>query len=297
MSPLNRVRRLVTAVCAALLVLVMSACSGQAQQVGGGGDDKQITIGYVPWAETVATSNLWKVLLEKQGYTVELKNLEVAALYTGVSQGQIDLFTTSTPKVHEDYRKRFEGKFVDVGTWYDSLIQGFVVPNYVDAKSIKDLEGRAEEFDGRIVGIEAGSGLMDDAHQKATKDYDLKGYDIVDGSSPAMQAALDKAVKAKDPVIVTLWQPHWAFEKYQIRLLEDPAKSFGGNDTYRLVASKEFAENKEVIDQLAKFHMTPGQLQSLELDIEDAGQGKEQQAVEAWIEENKAVVDEWATGA
>lgn len=250
-----------------------------------------------PGRETVATSNLWKVLLEKQGYTVELKNLEVAALYTGVSQGQIDLFTTSTPKVHEDYRKRFEGKFVDVGTWYDSLIQGFVVPNYVDAKSIKDLEGRAEEFDGRIVGIEAGSGLMDDAHQKATKDYDLKGYDIVDGSSPAMQAALDKAVKAKDPVIVTLWQPHWAFEKYQIRLLEDPAKSFGGNDTYRLVASKEFAENKEVIDQLAKFHMTPGQLQSLELDIEDAGQGKEQQAVEAWIEENKAVVDEWATGA
>ena len=40
-----------------------------------------------------------------------------------------------------------------------------------------------------------------------------------------MLAALDTAIKAKKPVVVTLWQPHWAFQKYQIRLLDDPAQS------------------------------------------------------------------------
>jgi glycine betaine/proline transport system substrate-binding protein len=291
-SHLNQVRRLLITACAALLVFAIPACSGQTQQVGGA-DDKHITIGTVPWAETIATSNLWKELLERQGYTVELKNLDVAALYNGVAEGQIDLFTTSTPKVHEDYWERFSDDFVDVGTWYDTLIQGFAVPKYVDAQSITDIKGRAAEFDGKIVGIEANSGLMHDAHEKAVKDYDLTGYDIVDGSTPAMLAALDTAIKAKKPVVVTLWQPHWAFQKYQIRLLDDPAQSFGGIDTYHVVASKKFAENKEVIYQLGAFHMTPEQLQSLELDIENTGQGNELQAVKAWIEQNQSVVDKW----
>ena len=57
MSPLNRVRRLLITACAALLVFAIPACSGQTQQVGGA-DDKHITIGTVPWAETIATSNL-----------------------------------------------------------------------------------------------------------------------------------------------------------------------------------------------------------------------------------------------
>ena len=59
------------------------------------------------------------------------------------------------------------------------------------------------------------------------------------------------------------------------------------------MASKKFAENKEVIYQLGAFHMTPEQLQSLELDIENAGQGNEPQAVKAWIEQNQSVVDKW----
>ena len=289
MSSLTRVRRLLIAACAALLVFAIPACSG-------GTDDKHITIGTVAWDETIATSNLWKELLEQQGYTVDLKDVDVASLYAGVAQGQIDLFTTSNPKVHEDYWERFGDDFVDVGTWYDLLIQGFAVPEYVDAHSITDLKGRAAEFDGKIIGIEAGSGLMKDAHAEAVNDYDLTGYAIVDGSTPAMLGALDTAIKAKKPVVVTLWRPHWAFQKYQIRLLDDLAQSFGGNDTYHVVASKKFAENKEVIYQLEAFHMTPEQLQSLELDIENAGQGNELQAVKAWIEENRSVVDKWTRG-
>jgi glycine betaine/proline transport system substrate-binding protein len=289
MSSLTRVRRLLIAACAALLVFAIPACSG-------GTDDKHITIGTVAWDETIATSNLWKELLEQQGYTVDLKDVDVASLYAGVAQGQIDLFTTSNPKVHEDYWERFGDDFVDVGTWYDLLIQGFAVPEYVDAHSITDLKGRAAEFDGKIIGIEAGSGLMKDAHAEAVNDYDLTGYAIVDGSTPAMLGALDTAIKAKKPVVVTLWQPHWAFQKYRIRLLDDPAQSFGGIDTYHVVASKKFAENKEVIYQLAAFHMTPEQLESLELDIENTGQGNALQAVKAWIEENRSVVDKWTRG-
>ena len=133
---------------------------------------------------------------------------------------------------------------------------------------------------------------MDDAHERAVKYYDLTGYDIVDGSTPAMLAALDTAIKAKKPVVVTLWQPHWAFQKYQIRLLDDPAQSFGGIDTYHVVATRSSPRTRRSSTSSPR-SMTPEQLQSLELDIENAGQGNELQAVKAWIEQNQSVVDKW----
>jgi glycine betaine/proline transport system substrate-binding protein len=293
-----RSRRLLAAVTVPLLALVLSACSGEAQKTvasGGeqGADSKHVTIGYIAWDENIANSFLWKELLEKQGYTVDLKELEVAALYSGVAQGQLDVFMAATPAAHKDYWDRFSEDFVTVGQWYDTLVQGLAVPDYVEATSIKDLEGRANEFDGRVVGIEPGTGLMSMTHGKAVEDYDLSGYEIIDGSSPAMLAALQKALKDEEPIVVTLWQPHWAFSKFPIHLLEDPEKSYGENDVYNVIASKQFAENKEVVDQLADFHMEPDELQSLELMITDAGTGKEQEAVQAWIEDNQSVVEGW----
>lgn len=297
-------RRLTTSIIGATLAIAttvsVSACSSSgpasanADAGGGGGASKTINIGYIAWDENIANSYLWKELLEQQGYQVKLSQLEVAGLYSGVADGQLDLFICATPKTHSDYWKRFDNKFTVLGQWYDTLTQAVAVPDYTGLKSMADLKGKENEFNGQIVGIEAGSGLMRQLHDNAVKDYDLSGYKILDGSTPAMLAALDKAVKAKKPIAVTLWQPHWAFSKYPMVLLEDPKGSFGGIDTYKTIASKKFAEgNKKVSAELAKFHMTPEQLQSLELMISEAGQGKEQEAAKAWIAKNESVVKAW----
>ncbi len=294
-------RRFTNALAGATLAVVtgvaLTACSSTgavSTKVGDGGAGKNISIGYIAWDENVANSYLWKELLEEQGYQVKLTQLEVAALYSGVANGQLDIFMAATPKTHSDYWARFDDKFTVLGQWYDTLTQAVAVPDYTGLTSMEDLKGKANEFDGQIVGIEAGSGLMRDLHTKATKDYDLSGYKMLDGSTPAMLAALDKAVKAKDPIAVTLWQPHWAFSKYPMVLLKDPKGSFGGNDVYKTIASKGFAEsNTKVAGELSKFHMTPDQLQSLELKITDAGQGKEQEAVKAWVAENRSIVEGW----
>jgi glycine betaine/proline transport system substrate-binding protein len=297
-------RRATTVLGAALAAatgLTLSACSSggaaKAGSAGGGQSSKTINIGYISWDENVANSYLWKELLEEQGYKVNLNQLEVAALYSGVAQGQLDIFMAATPKTHSDYWQRFDKKFTVLGQWYDTLSQSVAVPDYTGLKTMDDLKGKSNEFNGEIVGIEAGSGLMRQLHDNAVKDYDLSGYKILDGSTPAMLAALDKAIKAKKPIAVTLWQPHWAFSKYPMVLLEDPKGSFGGNDVYKTIASKQFADgNKKVADELAKFHMTPEQLQSLELKISEAGQGKEQAAAKAWIGENESVVKAWTGG-
>ncbi|MFI6674064.1 glycine betaine ABC transporter substrate-binding protein [Kribbella sp. NPDC050470] len=285
-----------TAVVALAVALLLAACSGNAQSVssnGGGGDDKSVTIGYVPFDEVIAVSYLWKNLLEKQGYQVEMQQLEVATVYQGVANGQLDVFFGGVPITHKDYWDRFGKDFTTVGQWYDTLLQGIAVPNYSGLKKLSDLQGKSAQFGGQIVGIEAGSGLMRQTSQDATKTYDLSGYKIIDGSTPAMLAALDKAIAQKQNIAVTLWTPHWAFERYPITMLQDDKKAYPGNDTYKVVVSKDFAANSAVVDEWKGFHMTEDQLSTLMLDITNAGQGKEDTAVQDWIAKNQAVADGW----
>lgn len=281
---------------AAVVAIALAGCGGGTAADGdqASSGDKSITIGYIAWDENVANSFLWKELFERQGYDVELKQLEVAALYSGVALGDLDVFMCATPKTHADYWDRYADKFVTVGQWYDTLVQGLAVPDYVPITSMEQLKGKAAEFDGKIVGIESGSGLMRMLHTKAVKDYPLDGYKIIDASTPAMLAALDKALREKKPILVTLWKPHWAFTKYPVHLLKDPKGSFGDNDVYKVIASENFNdEDPSAIKELARFHLTPDQLGSLELAINEAGQGKAQAGAKKWIEQHQSAVDKW----
>jgi ABC-type proline/glycine betaine transport system substrate-binding protein len=64
--------------------------------------------------------------------------------------------------------------------------------------------------------------------------YGLGDYQLVEGRSPAMYASLDAAVKQKQPIVVPLWQPHWAFSRGQ------------GNE--QASVTKWVAENQQVTD-------------------------------------------------
>lgn len=284
-------------VSVAALILMMTACSNATQSVTGGNGNPDskgtVTIGVVPFDEVIAASNLWKNILEKQGYTVHLQQLEVATVYQGLSSGAVDVYMGATPLTHKDYWDRFSKDFVTSGEWYDTLVQGLAVPTYTGLKTVCDLQGKAAEFNGQIVGIEAGSGLMRASVEDVPKVYDMTGFTVVEGSTPAMLAALDKAINAKAPIVVTLWQPHWAFSRYDLTMLEDDKGAYPPSDVFNVIVSKKFSENTAVTDQFKRFHMDPDQLQSLELAITEAGTGNEQQAVQQWIDENQAAVQKW----
>lgn len=274
--------------------LALTACSGETVTAtgGGGADGKSIDIGYIAWDESIANTYLWKELLEKQGYTVNLFQLEVAALYSGVAQGDLDVFMSSTPLVHEDYYDEFSDQFHQVGQWYDTLVQGVAVPDYVDLTTMEELAADPDAVGGRIIGIEPGSGLMRMLKDAAVEDYGLDAFEIVDGSTPAMLASLDTAIAQEKPIAVTLWNPHWALNKYPVHLLEDSEQSFGEPDVYTSIVSQEFMDSEDpFLEQLERFHMTPEQLLGLEQMISETGD--EEKAVVEWISQNEDVVAEW----
>ena len=293
----------------ALIVASITACSGQGSSFSGpsgggsgggnsGAADKNLSVAVVAgWDEDVAASNLWKSLLEERGYTVNMQELDVASTFTGVANGQLDLYLDAwLPTTHAVYWDRFKDQLETVTTWQTGK-NTLVVPDYVDVTSIADLKGRAAEFDGRIVGIEAGAGEMKAMREKIIPTYELTDMNLVEGSSPAMLATLDSAIKQNEPVVVTLWQPHWAFSRYNLKVLEDPQGAWGAPDEMQIIATKGWsAANPEAAGWLKNFTITPEQLSSLMLKLQEAGKGQEQVATKQWITENQQAVDAWFAG-
>ncbi|MFJ5779638.1 ABC transporter permease/substrate binding protein [Streptomyces sp. NPDC093094] len=262
------------------------------------GKGREIRIGYIPWDEGIASTYLWKELLERRGFDVTTTQYTAGPLYTGLATGQIDFQTDSwLPVTHAEYWKKYGKQLDDLGKWYGPTSLELAVPSYMkDVDTLADLKEHAADFGGRIVGIEPSAGMMGLLKDKVLKEYGLEGsYEVVDGSTPAMLAELKRAYAAKKPVAVTLWSPHWAYSDYDLKKLKDPEGAWGAGDGVHTLARDGFAaDNPEVGRWLKDFSMTEQQLTSLESRIQKAGKGKEQDAVRAWLKDDPGLVDRWA---
>ncbi|UFR05523.1 ABC transporter permease/substrate binding protein [Streptomyces sp. Go40/10] len=262
------------------------------------GKGKEIRIGYIPWDEGIASTFLWKELLEERGFKVTTTQYAAGPLYTGLATGQLDFQTDSwLPTTHAEYWTKYGKQLDDLGKWYGPTSLELSVPSYVkDVNSLTDLEDHASEFHGKIIGIEPSAGMMGLLKSKVLKEYGLEGaYDVVDGSTPAMLAELKRAYARKEPVVVTLWSPHWAYSDYDLKKLEDPKGAWGRGDGVHTLARKGFAaDNPQVGQWLKDFSMTEEQLTGLEARIQKSGRGKEQDAVRDWLRQHPGLVDRWA---
>jgi len=283
-------------VFALVAVLVMSFAAGCSNTNTPSDDDAKdkgnVTIGYVNWAECIAVSNLWKVILEDEGYQVELMQLDAAPLFVGLNKGDIDFFMDAwLPITHETYWNEYKDNLEDYGIWYTEPAKiGLVVPKYVTIDSIAEMKDNAEKFDSKIIGIDPGAGIMK-ASDRANQSYDL-GFEVVQGSEPAMMVALGKAYDKNEWVAITGWSPHWMFAKYDLKYLEDPMGEYGEAEEVHTLANKEFSTKQpEVAAMLKKFKMTDAQIGTLEGLINDGMEPAD--AAKKWIEDNKDKVEEW----
>ncbi|MFI5669984.1 ABC transporter permease/substrate binding protein [Streptomyces sp. NPDC051704] len=285
------------AVVLALVAGGLNTFGGSGQPTASGADavgkGRKISIGYIPWDEGIASTYLWKELLERRGFQVEAKQLELGALFTGLAGGQVDFQTDAwLPVTQAQYWEKYGNKVDDLGSWYEPTSIELTVPSYMkDVTSLADLKGKGDRFKGRIIGIEPSAGAMGILKGKLLKEYGLDGeYKVVDGSTPGMLAELKRAYEKQEPVAVVLWSPHWAYASYDLKKLEDPKGAWGKGDGIHTLARKGFAQDEpEVASWLRSFKLSEAQLTGLEAKIQEAGKGKEQQAVRTWLQEHPEV--------
>jgi glycine betaine/proline transport system substrate-binding protein len=290
--------RLAAGLLALLLATAAAACGSDDGGASGGGGGDTITLGIIPsWTDGLATAHLWQHVLEDEGYDVEIEEIaEAAPLYTGVANGDIDVYPSAWPEVtHASYMKEYGDDLEDLGAYYEGAKLTFAVPKYVDLDSIEELKDNSERFDSKIIGIEPGAGLTKVTKDSVIPDYGLDdaGFKLVESSTTAMLAELKQAVAGKEDIVVTLWRPFWANSEFPVKDLEDPKNALGEPETLNAIATKGFSdEQPEVAKMFGNLKLTDEQYGSLEnLVVNEYGAGKEAEAVDAWLKENPDFAD------
>ena len=280
---------------AAVAVVIVVAVAAIALMGGDAGED-ELRFGYVTWDGEVASTNVLTLILEEAGYKVEMVPVDAGPLYQGLSQGTLD-FTTSAwlPITHASYIDKYGDKIDRVGVNLEDCKIGMAVPKYVydtGVQSIADLKEHVSEFDGRIVGIEPGAGVVM-ATERAIEEYGLDGYTLQTSSSAGMLAELKSAYGKGEWIAVTLWSPHWAFSEWEMEYLEDPEGCYGGVEVVETITRKGFADEHPGAYAIIKaFNWTQEDCQSVMRDIFAEGMD-EREAAQKWIDANRERVDEW----
>ncbi|WP_029459861.1 glycine betaine ABC transporter substrate-binding protein [Solidesulfovibrio alcoholivorans] len=257
------------------------------------GKKNVVKIAYVEWSCATASTNLVKAVLEEKLHKkVEIVPVSAAAMWQAVASGDVDAMVTAwLPVTHGAYLEKVKNKVDDLGVIVSGAKIGLVVPDYVTIDSIADLAGAKAKFGGRIIGIDPGAGLMAKT-EKALKEYDLKGYKLVEGSDATMTAALGDAVKHKEWIVVTGWTPHWKFGRWQLKYLQDPKNVFGGEETIHAIARKGLQQEKPAVYAFLTCYKLPmADLQALMAANKD--NGKPYANAKKFIADHPKLVEGW----
>lgn len=246
------------------------------------------------WDEGIAAFELWKHVLEDKGYAVDLVYADPAAAYTGVANGQYDLaLDTWLPITHADYMQTYGDQLVDLGAWNDEAKLTIAVNEDAPISSLTELAAKADLFGNRLVGIEAGAGLTTVTQNDVIPGYGLGGMEFAVSSTPAMLTELQRATDAGQNIAVTLWRPHWAYNAFPVKDLEDPDGLLGAAEGIHSVASTSFADEfPDVQKWISAFRMDNELLYSLEDAMFNGASGDDHgPAVAEWVAANRTWVD------
>ncbi|WP_134774198.1 glycine betaine ABC transporter substrate-binding protein [Ornithinimicrobium flavum] len=287
--------------------LLLAACGGDAEPAGDDpgaeGPSGTITLGFLPsWTDGLSTAYLLENQLEQMGYTVEMETLtEPAPLYAGLANGDVDMYPSAWSEVtHADYMEEYGDSIEDLGSYYDSAVLTIAVPEYVDIDSLEELADNADRFDGQVIGIEPGAGLTRVTNESVFPTYGLDAeFELVTSSTTAMLTELRNAVENEEDIVVTLWRPFWANAEFPVKDLEDPEGALGEPEALHFLGREGFAEEfPEAAEWIGQLSLDDDQYGSLEdLVVNEYGEGREAEAVEAWIEENPDALPELPTAS
>lgn len=288
--------------------LALTACgddggNGGNDEAGGNGDGGgdgngggEITLAvFNGWAEGIAVSNLWKHILEEDGYTVNLEQADPAPVFSGLSTGDYD-FTMDVwePITHASYLEEYGDDLEELGTWNENSKLTIAVNEDAPIESLDELAENADAFGNTLVGIDPGAGLTETTEDEVIPTYGLEDMEYITSSTPSMLQELDTSINNEEDVVVTLWEPHWAYEAYPIRNLEDPEGALGEAETMSSYSRTGFSEEfPQVAEWISNFEMETDTLHTLEEAMFNTDEEIDdyQPVVEEWVSENQDYVD------
>lgn len=285
-----------------LMIGVLAACGngdaeGASSESAAESADETIDIGQISWAENIAVTNMWKVILEEEGYDVEFHLLDMGTQMAALANDELDVnLEFWLPVQDKNYLEQYQEQ-IDFSeeVWYDNAKVGLVVPAYMeDINSIEDLNENKELFENQITGFDPGAGTMDTTEEMIAE-YELD-FELVPSSEPAMLTAIEEAIREETPIVAPLWNPHRVFSEMDLKYLDDPKNMFGETEKIHHAKRLGFADDFPEVNQwLKNWKMDDdsiGELMSYVAEAEEAGE-EPIVGAEKWVEDNRDLINEW----
>lgn len=263
----------------------LSAMPGWAQ-------DKVIKMGTMSWEDLTPITGITRHVLEKAGYTVEVTSFsEWGIAYAALVNGDTEIMVSQIDYVAQDYWDRHKNRLEKISPVSHGLYQAVAVPSYVTIDSMEQLNENADKFNNRIVGIEPGSGLMREAADAVTQ-YGLS-LQLIEGSTAAMTAALQSAIERNEWIAVTVWEPSWMAQRFDIKWLADPKAVFAPAQSYYWIGQNGFsAENPHAREVLAGIYVPLADINAINGEVNDGKSMDE--AVADWVAANGDLIGRWS---
>ena len=256
--------------------------------------DKKLRLTYVEWDCATASTYLVKAVLEdKLGYEVDAVSVSGPIMWMSLKTKDADAMVTAwLPVTHKDMLNSVKNDVEIVGKVADGARLGLAVPDYVTLTSVEELKANADKFKNKIIGIDAGAGIMGLTEQ-LLDDYGIDNMELVQGSGALMTASLQDAIRRKEWIVVTAWSPHWMFGRWKLHYLDDPKKSLGEEEYITTAVRKGLKDDHpEAYAFLSRFHYKDAaQLQEY-MNWNQENDDPESNA-RRFIKENPELVAEW----
>ncbi|ESW60365.1 MAG: glycine/betaine ABC transporter substrate-binding protein [Rhodobacter sp. CACIA14H1] len=265
----------------------------------------RIVFSDVGWTDITATTAATTLLLDALGYETEIKLLSVPVTYTGLAEGDIDVFLGNwMPSMEADIAPYRDAGTVDTvranleGAKYTlATNEAGAALGITDFSHIKD---HKDALGAEIYGIEPGNDgnrLVLEAIN--SPDFGMDGFELVESSEQGMLAEVASKTEEGEPIVFLAWEPHPMNANFKLTYLTGGDALFGPN----FGGATIFTNTRK--GYVAECPNTGKLLQnlvfSLQMENEIMGailnDGEDpQDAAKAWLAANTAAWEPWLEG-
>ncbi|KZK78763.1 Glycine betaine-binding protein OpuAC precursor [Pseudovibrio sp. W64] len=188
------------------------------------------------WSGQIITTTIMGEVLKQAGYNIEYVQADYIAQFAGLKTGDLhvamEIWETTGREAMDEAIET--GNVVSLGEsgmiaieewWYPSYMEEACpgLPNWEALKDCADVFSTAETAPlGRYLGGPVTWGGFDEERVEALElDFEV----VHAGTDAALFAELESAYQRKAPIILWLYEPHWAPAKYEGKFIEFPSYS------------------------------------------------------------------------
>jgi glycine betaine/proline transport system substrate-binding protein len=266
---------------------------------------KAVRMSDIGWTDVTATTALTSVILKDLGYAPKITVLSVPVTYQSLKNKDIDVFLGNwMPSMEADRKPFVDDKSVDV---VSANLEGakytMAVPAYTYNQGLRDfadIQKFGDQLHNKVYGIEPGNdGNRHVLDMIKANDFGLGKFQLVESSEQGMLAEVERAYRAKKPIVFLGWEPHPMNKQFDMKYLTGGDSTFGPNyggaTVYTNVRAGYLNECPNVGKLLQNLKFTLAGEDEMMGAILNKHQDPSKAAV-VWLKANPGVLKAWLDG-